>query len=122
MTKNNRLSDEFQPFIMETKKAQDPEMDLWIAVLNQAVKDTRILAEKVRQSPSVWASPLFRTDVHNLTQYFNRQSMELGGFGFICDLINVDSKRALQRIDELYLRHFKPVVKRPSHMSRLLAV
>jgi hypothetical protein len=119
MTKNNRLSDEFQPFLMGTTKTQDPEVDLWIAVLNQAVRDTRALVRTVKRNPGIWANPLFRTDVHNLTRYFQKQSMEPGGFGFICDLMEVNSEQAFQRIDELYLRYLNPVTKRPTQITRI---
>jgi hypothetical protein len=92
-----------------TSETADPEQILWIAVLNQAIRDTRTLVRKIEKNPDLWADYLFRTNARNLTRYFKEQSMDLGGFGFICELIQIDSEQAFQRIDELYLRHLNHI-------------
>ncbi|MBF0370494.1 MAG: hypothetical protein HQL52_13660 [Magnetococcales bacterium] len=101
----------------------EPEMALWIAVLNQAVKDVRALVKKVEKDPSLWANPLFRSEVLHLKRYFRRRSMEPGGFGFICELMDVDAVQATRQIEELYLRHLnRPVEQRPTRVAMLLAI
>ena len=87
----------------------EPEKALWIAVLAQAVKDAELLLKKVRKTPELWSDHFFRADVRHLKQFFRSQSMELGGFGFICDLMGVEPVHAAQRIEQRYLRHLVPV-------------
>ena len=87
----------------------EPERKLWIAVLAQAVRDTEMLLKKVQEKPELWANHLFRSEVRHVKQYFRAQSMEPGGFGFICDLMGVDPAQAAQRIEQQYLRHLVPV-------------
>ena len=86
-----------------------PEMNLWLAVLDLAIKDTRDLIEEVRFCPELWNDPLFRNDARELKQYFEEQSMEPGGFGFICDLMNVDPGKFTSRLEKLYLHKLTPV-------------
>jgi hypothetical protein len=91
----------------------EPEKELWIAVLHQAVNDTERLLEKVRKKPALWNNHLFRAEVRHLKTYFRTQSMEPGGFGFICSLMSVDPAMAAHQIEEKYLRHLMPVEERP---------
>ncbi len=102
--------------------AMRAEMNLWVAVLNQAVKDARALVQKVEKDPGLWANPLFRSEVLHLTRYFRSRSMRPGSFIFICDLMDVNPEQAARHIDEQYLRHLTPAEKRPTRMARLLAV
>lgn len=122
MMTNNRLVDALQPACTGATGASEPEMTLWIAVLNQAVKDARALVKKVEKNPDLWANPLFRSEVLHLTRYFRSRSTEPGSFSFICDLMDVNPEQAAKRINEEYLRHLTPVEKRSSRMARLLAV
>jgi len=98
-----------RPMGMEESNTAESEKGLWIAVLNQAVKDARSLVQKVEKNPNLWGNPLFRFEVLHLKRYFLSRSMDPGGFGFICDLMNVDSEHAARRIDEKYLRRLTPV-------------
>jgi hypothetical protein len=103
--------------------ATEPEMTLWIAVLNQAVKDAKALVQKVENDPDLWSNPLFRSEVIHLKRYFRSQSMEPGSFTFICDLMGMDPKQAAKQINEMYLQHLiKPITKRPTQTARLMAV
>ena len=123
MSMKNRLTDASQSVCTGETNARDPEMDLWIAVLNLAVKDAKALVQKVKKDPSLWGNHLFRTEVLHLKRYFRSRSMEPGGFGFICELMNVDAGLAARQIEELYLRHLnKPVEQRPNRIARLLAI
>ena len=106
------------PFMSDARA----EKNLWVAVLEQAIDDSAALARRIKRDPSLWSDPLFRSDARSLTDYFIDQSMEFGGFGFICDLLETNPEKTCERIEELYLRHLKPVTKRPTHMARLLAV
>ncbi len=98
------------------------EKTLWVAVLEQAINDAEALARRVQMDSSLWNDPLFRADVRSLTGYFQEQSMEPGGFGFICSLMDVDPDRFAKRINEKYLRTLTPVTERPTRMARLLAI
>ena len=101
----------------------EPETTLWIAVLNQAVKDAKALVQKVEKDPGLWVNPLFRSEVLHLKRYFRSRSMEPGGFGFVCELMDVDPGQAARQIEQLYLRHLnKPVERRTSRVSMLLAM
>ena len=107
---------------VEGSDTAESEKSLWIAVLNQAVRDARALVQKVRRNPGLWANPLFRSEVFHLKRYFRIQSMEPGGFGFICDLLEIDPKQAFQKIDEMYFRYLTPTTKRPANVAVSLAI
>ena len=81
------------------------ETTLWVAVLARAVKDAEILLKKVQKNPTLWANPLFRSEVLHLKRYFRTRSMEPGGFGFICLLLDIDPDLAFSQIEELFLKH-----------------
>ena len=102
--------------------ATEPEMTLWIAVLNQAVKDAKALVQKVENDPDLWSNPLFRSEVIHLKRYFRSQSMEPGSFTFICDLVGMDPKQAAKQINGMYLQHLKLITKHPTQTARLMAV
>ncbi len=95
----------------------EPETNLWIAALAQAVRDAKTLAKRVQKKPELWGNHLFRSEVRHLKQFFRSQSMEVGSFGFICGLMNVDRDQAAQCIEERYLRHLVPTNERPIQMA-----
>ncbi len=122
-TMTNRMINTLQASGTGASSAPEPEMALWVAVLNQAVKDTRALVQKVEKDPNLWANPMFRSEVLHLKRYFRKRSMEPGGFGFICDLLGVDDGQAARQVEKLYLRHLnRPVEQRPSRVAMLLAI
>ena len=110
------------PMEIEGSGATEPEMTLWIAVLNQAVKDAKALVQKVENNPALWSNPLFRSEVIHLKRYFRSQSMEPGSFTFICDLMGMDPEQAAKQINEMYLRHLMLITKNPTHTTRILAI
>ena len=99
----------------------EPETTLWIAVLTQAVKDAGMLLKKVQEDPTLWANPLFRSEVLHLRRYFRSRSMEPGGFGFICNLMGVDPGQAAKSIENQYFQHLIPVEKRTTCQAKLSA-
>lgn len=87
------------------------EKRLWLAVLEKAVDDARLLLRRVvqaefRGAPSLWKNPLFYQDVWNLKNWFRKESQEVGGFGFICDVLDMDPDSARHRVNTLY---FEPL-------------
>jgi hypothetical protein len=96
------------------------EKNLWVAVLEQAINDSEALARRVKSDPSLWSDPLFRADARNLTNYFKDQSMDFGGFGFICDLLETNPEKTYERIKEQHLRYLMPARDRPTQTNRLL--
>jgi hypothetical protein len=110
------------PTEIEGSSVTEPEMALWTAVLNQAVKDAKALVQKVENDPALWSNPLFRSEVIHLKQYFRSQSIEPGSFIFICDLMGMNPGKAALQINEMYLQQLIPMTKRPTHSTRLLAV
>ena len=97
------------------------EKALWIAVLKQAIDDVEALTEKVQNDPSLWAEHMFRSEVFHIKKYFQCQSMEPGGFGFICDLIGVEPDQAAKSIEGKYFQHLMPVEKRFVRKARFIA-
>ena len=118
----------YEPLNMLTPKEREgpggtePELTLWIAVLNQAVKDAKALVQKVENDPTLWSNPLFRSEVIHLKRYFRSQSMEPGSFIFICDFMGMDPEKAAKQINEKYLQHLMLITKQPTHTDRILAV
>ena len=101
---------------------KDPEMSLWIAVLNQAVRDAKALVQKVEKDPALWSNSLFRSEVIHLKRYFQSKSVEPGSFIFICDLMGMNPVNAAKQINEKYLQHLTMITKHPTHTTRILAV
>ena len=99
----------------------EPETNLWIAVLAQAVRDAKTLVKRVQEKPELWGNPLFRYEVRHLKQFFRSQSLAVGSFRFICDLMSVDPDQAAQCIEEKYLRHLVPANERPTQTASLQA-
>ena len=97
------------------------EKNLWVAVLEQAINDSETLAFKVQDNPNLWDDPLFRADARELISYFQNRSTEMGSFGFICDLMDMDPGQAAKSIHEKYLRHLTPVTEGPTRMDSLAA-
>ena len=95
----------------------EPERELWVAVLAQAVRDADSLVKRVQKKPELWGNPLFRSEVRHLKQFFRSQSLVVGSFGFICGLMNVDRDQAAQCIEEKYLRHLVPASKNSAHLA-----
>ncbi len=96
------------------------EKNLWVAVLEQAINDAEALARRIQMNPNLWNDPLFRADARSLIGYFQEQSMEPGGFGFICSLMDVNPGRFGKHIDEKYLRHLMPVSERSVRLAAYL--
>jgi hypothetical protein len=72
---------------------------LWMAVMDRAVRDL-VALEKYRQDPAVMEDPVFRYDYRTLKKWFHSSSMEPGSFNWICSLVNIDPKWALNRLEE----------------------
>ena len=72
---------------------------LWMAVMDRAVRDL-VALEKYRQDPAVMEDPGFRYDYRTLKKWFHSSSMEPGSFNWICSLVNIDPKWALNRLEE----------------------
>jgi hypothetical protein len=89
-----------------------PEKELWVAVLKQATDDAEAMATQVQNNPGIWSDPAFREEALSIRQYFQDRSMDPGGFGFICDLLELDPVQAAKRIHELYLQYLIPAKER----------
>ncbi|MBF0448329.1 MAG: hypothetical protein HQL67_09030 [Magnetococcales bacterium] len=72
---------------------------MWMAVMDRAVRDL-VALEKYRQDPAVMEDPVFRYDYRTLKKWFHSSSMEPGSFNWICSLVNIDPKWALNRLEE----------------------
>ena len=95
------------------------EKNLWIAVLGQAIDDAEALARKVRRDPNLRNDTLFQANAKSLTGYFQDESMEPGGFGFICDLMGVNPGKTAKRLNDKYLRYLTPVTDHPTRMASI---
>ena len=71
---------------------------LWMAVMDRAVRDL-VALEKYRQDPAVMEDPVFRYDYRTLKKWFHSSSMEPGSFNWICSLVNIDPKWALNQLE-----------------------
>jgi len=114
--------EDIQMICTKGSSTKDPEMSLWIAVLNQAVRDAKALVQKVKKDPALWSNPLFSSEVIHLKRYFQSQSVEPGSFIFICDLMGMNPVNTAKQINEKYLQNLIPITKRHTHTTRLLAV
>ena len=95
----------------------EPEGNLWVAVLAQAVRDAETLVKKVQEKPELWGNHHFRSEVRHLKEYFRSRSTRPGGFGFICGLMDVDPDQAAKCIEKQYLRHLEPASKSSASLA-----
>ncbi|WP_130470451.1 hypothetical protein [Candidatus Magnetaquicoccus inordinatus] len=72
---------------------------LWMAVMDRAVRDL-VALERYRQDPAIMEDPVFRYDYRTLKKWFHSTSMEPGSFNWICSLVNIDPKWALNRLED----------------------
>ena len=89
---------------MASEVVSDPVCDnndthLWMAVMDRAVRDL-VALERYRQDPAIMEDPVFRYDYRTLKKWFHSVSMEPGSFNWICSLVNIDPKWALNRLEE----------------------
>ncbi|MBF0400240.1 MAG: hypothetical protein HQL80_05850 [Magnetococcales bacterium] len=90
----------------------NPEKELWVAVLKQATDDAEAMATQIQNNPGIWSDPEFREEALGIRLFFQHCSMDPGGFGFICDLLELDPVQATKRIHELYLQYLIPAKER----------
>ncbi|OSM07378.1 hypothetical protein [Magnetofaba australis] len=104
----------YQPQYSHTGE-MDGALNLWAAVLGQAMKDARLLLKQAQRKPALWQEMPFRQEVNRLQRFFRERSMEVGGFGFLCDLLQIDIDKAAQRIEDEFLTHLKlpPLERQP---------
>ena len=81
-----------------------PETSLWLAVLKEAIKDAQLLVNAARCHPELKANDTFRSEVKELESYFTNPSSSVGGFEFICSIIDADSKNLGKAIVKKYFR------------------
>ncbi len=85
--------------LMHEPAVDNNDTHLWMAVMDRAVRDL-VALERYRQDPSVMEDPVFRYDYRTLRKWFHSSSMEPGSFNWICSLVNIDPKWALNRLEE----------------------
>ena len=67
--------------------------------MDRAVRDL-VALERYRQDPAIMEDPVFRYDYRTLKKWFHSTSMEPGSFNWICSLVNIDPKWALNRLED----------------------
>lgn len=85
--------------ILHEPAVDNNDTHLWMAVMDRAVRDL-VALERYRQDPAVMEDPVFRYDYRTLRKWFHSSSMEPGSFNWICSLVNIDPKWALNRLEE----------------------
>ncbi|MBF0627701.1 MAG: hypothetical protein HQL91_05710 [Magnetococcales bacterium] len=85
--------------LMHEPAVDNNDTHLWMAVMDRAVRDL-VALERYRQDPAVMEDPVFRYDYRTLRKWFHSSSMEPGSFNWICSLVNIDPKWALNRLEE----------------------
>ncbi|MBF0142480.1 MAG: hypothetical protein HQL57_00700 [Magnetococcales bacterium] len=103
--------------IMNAPVFDNNDTHLWMAVMDRAVRDL-VALERYRQDPTVMEDPVFRYDYRNLKKWFHSASMEPGSFNWICSLVNIDPKWALNRLQERLQVSLVPESVRRARMNR----
>ncbi|MBF0294051.1 MAG: hypothetical protein HQL96_02590 [Magnetococcales bacterium] len=85
--------------ILHEPAVDNNDTHLWMAVMDRAVRDL-VALERYRQDPAVMEDPVFRYDYRTLRKWFHSSSMEPGSFNWICSLVNIDPKWALNRLED----------------------
>jgi hypothetical protein len=80
-----------------------PERQLWAAVLHQAIKDAEELYQNYKLNSTLLKYNSFTQEVLILSHYFQNESMEIGGFGFICSHLDIDEECFRNKVMNKYL-------------------
>ncbi|MGN7611915.1 hypothetical protein ACQZV8_07490 [Magnetococcales bacterium HHB-1] len=83
-----------------------PEVEVWAAVLKRAALDLKGFIKLARTDASLWELPDFRSEAQGLIDFFLMPSYDVGGFGFICSILNttpeaLKENKVTKRIQEL---------------------
>ncbi|MGN7613070.1 hypothetical protein ACQZV8_13405 [Magnetococcales bacterium HHB-1] len=87
----------------QNKNQWMPELQLWMAVLRQAIRDTRLLAMKARHDPALRECRIHQHEALKLIHYFRQPAYHIGGFGFICTLFNTEPALLRKQIETPFL-------------------
>lgn len=98
--------------LMHEPAVDNNDTHLWMAVMDRAVRDL-VALERYRQDPAVMEDPVFRYDYRTLRKWFHSPSMEPGSFNWICSLVNIDPKWALNRLEERLKVSLVSPIKKP---------
>ncbi|MGN7612740.1 hypothetical protein ACQZV8_11725 [Magnetococcales bacterium HHB-1] len=87
----------------QSKNQWMPELQLWIVVLRQAIRDVRLLAMKARRDPDLRENRIYQHEALELINYFHQPAYHIGGFGFICTILNTEPALMRQKIETPFL-------------------
>jgi hypothetical protein len=86
--------------IIGQQEYDNNDTQLWIAVMERAIRDLVALERFRQDDPIVLEDPILRNDYRSLKKWFYSSDMETGAFHWICSLVNIDPGWALTRLDE----------------------
>ena len=78
------------------------DINLWMAVLDQAVRDY-VALEQCKTHPDMCDDPDFQYEYESLQEWFDSSAIEPGSFQWICQVARLDPNKTLKRL-KLYLR------------------
>ena len=90
----------------------EPEIKLWIAVLQRAVKDAELLLDAVKRKPDAADDHLFVIDCQSLRRYFKSRSDRIGSLVFICDLVDLDPDIITGRVERDFLSPIDEIIQK----------
>ena len=99
-----------------------PELNLWLAVLDRAVRDAEMLLDRAKADPSVMDDHVFYQDYLSLCRYFSSRSERIGGVQWICELVDVHPDKISTRLERDCFVPIDKMIKKRKQQKRLLAV
>jgi hypothetical protein len=103
----------------------EPEIQLWLEVLQRAVKDAELLLDAANRKPVATDDHLFVVDCLSLRRYFTSKSDRIGGVVFICDLVNLDPDIITRKVERDFLDPIDEIIrkrKQQKQAEQMLAV
>ncbi|MEO5333293.1 MAG: hypothetical protein H7839_14860 [Magnetococcus sp. YQC-5] len=100
----------------------EPEIQLWLAVLERAVRDAELLLDRAKADPSVIDKHIFYQEYLSLSRYFKSRTNRVGGVKWICELFDFHPDNVSSRVERDFFVPLAEMIKTRRQQKRLLEI
>ncbi len=100
----------------------EPEIELWLAVLERAVNDAEMLLNRAKAKPSIIDDHVFYQDYLSLCRYFRSRTNRVGGVKWICELVDFHPDNVSARVERDFFGPIAKMIKMRRQQKRLLSI
>ncbi|MEO5334101.1 MAG: hypothetical protein H7839_18980 [Magnetococcus sp. YQC-5] len=100
----------------------EPEIKLWLAVLERAVRDAELLLDRAKADASVIDKHIFYQEYLSLCRYFRSRTNRVGGVQWICELFDLHPDNVSARVERDCFVPLANMIKMRRKQKRLLEI